>query len=105
MHQPSHEQEDLYENYWNRIEKAVEYRTDWFIRFYLVSKTGKTPRQDGVYEAFRDYQKNAKASTRYMAVGDARLRRVQPRARLRQHWYRLCGESDSVASTWSRSTT
>ena len=64
MHQPSHEQEDLYENYWNRIEKAVEYRTDWFIRFYLVSKTGKTPRQDGVYEAFRDYQKNAKASTR-----------------------------------------
>ncbi|EKT76864.1 hypothetical protein WSS_A40635 [Rhodococcus opacus M213] len=64
MHQPSHEQEDLYENYWNRIEKAVEYRTDWFIRFYLVSKTGKTPRQDGVYEAFRDYQQNARASTR-----------------------------------------
>ena len=64
MHQPSHEQEDLYENYWNRIEKAVEYRTDWFIRFYLVSKTGKTPRQDGVYEAFREYQKNAKSSTR-----------------------------------------
>lgn len=64
MHQPSHEQDDLYENYWNRIEKAVEYRTDWFIRFYLVSKTGKTPRQDAVYEAFRDYQKNAKASTR-----------------------------------------
>ncbi|WP_094980736.1 DUF262 domain-containing protein [Rhodococcus pyridinivorans] len=64
MHQPSHEQEDLYENYWNRIEKAVEYRTDWFIRFYLVSKTGKTPRQDGVYEAFRDYQNNAKVTTR-----------------------------------------
>ncbi|BCN43449.1 DUF262 domain-containing protein [Prescottella equi] len=64
MHQPSHEQEDLYENYWNRIEQAVDYRTDWFIRFYLVSKTGKTPRQDAVYEAFRDYQKNAKASTR-----------------------------------------
>ncbi|SUE13268.1 dead/deah box helicase [Rhodococcus gordoniae] len=64
MHHPSHEQEDLYENYWNRIEKAVEYRTDWFIRFYLVSKTGKTPRQDGVYEAFRDYQNNVKASTR-----------------------------------------
>ncbi|ANS29901.1 hypothetical protein R1CP_26265 [Rhodococcus opacus] len=64
MHQPSHEQEDLYENYWNRIEKAVEYRTDWFIRFYLVSKTGKTPRQDAVYEAFREYQKNASATTR-----------------------------------------
>ncbi|WP_137726482.1 DUF262 domain-containing protein [Prescottella subtropica] len=64
MHQPSHEQEDLYENYWNRIEQAVDYRTDWFIRFYLVSKTGKTPRQDAVYEAFREYQKNAKSSTR-----------------------------------------
>ncbi|NIL84128.1 hypothetical protein RhoFasGS6_01492 [Rhodococcus fascians] len=64
MHQPSHEQEDLYENYWNRIEKSVEYRTDWFIRFYLVSKTGKTPRQDAVYEAFRDYQLHAKTSTR-----------------------------------------
>ncbi|QCB51982.1 DUF262 domain-containing protein [Rhodococcus sp. PAMC28707] len=64
MHQPSHEQEDLYENYWNRVEKAVEYRTDWFIRFYLVSKTGKTPRQDGVYEAFREYQKNSVSTTR-----------------------------------------
>ncbi|MBM4597461.1 DUF262 domain-containing protein [Rhodococcus hoagii] len=64
MHHPSHEQEDLYENYWNRIETAVEYRTDWFIRFYLVSKTGKTPRQDAVYEAFREYQKNTKSSTR-----------------------------------------
>lgn len=64
MKHQSHEQEDLYENYWNRIEKAVEYRTDWFIRFYLVSKTGKTPRQDAVYEAFREYQQNSRASTR-----------------------------------------
>ena len=64
MHQPSHEQEDLYENYWNRIEKAVEYRTDWFIRFYLVSKTGKTPRQDAVYEAFREFQGISNATTR-----------------------------------------
>ncbi|WP_202421819.1 DUF262 domain-containing protein [Gordonia sp. SID5947] len=64
MHEQSHDQEDLYENYWNRIEKAVEYRTDWFIRFYLISKTGKTPRQDAVYEAFREYQSNSKASTR-----------------------------------------
>lgn len=62
MQHQSHEQEDLYENYWNRIEKAVDYRTDWFIRFYLISKTGKTPRQDAVYEAFREYQKNAKSS-------------------------------------------
>ncbi|MBY3794509.1 DUF262 domain-containing protein [Rhodococcus fascians] len=64
MHQPSHEQEDLYENYWNRVERSVEYRTNWFIRSYIVSKTGKTPRQDGVYEAFREYQSNSGLTTR-----------------------------------------
>lgn len=60
----SHVQEDLYENYWNRIEKSVDYRTDWFIRLYLVSKTGKTPRMDGVYEAFRAFQKTSESDTR-----------------------------------------
>lgn len=64
MYQPSHEQEDLYENFWNRIEQAVDYRTDWFIRFYLVSKTGRTPRQDAVYEAFREYQKASRSGIR-----------------------------------------
>ncbi|MEJ5918779.1 DUF262 domain-containing protein [Corynebacterium sp. H78] len=49
------EQEHLYENYWNRIEKTVDYRTDWFIRWYLTAKTRKTPRQDRVYEAFRKF--------------------------------------------------
>lgn len=71
MRLPVHEQEDLYENYWNRIEKAVDFHTDWFIRFYLVSKTGKTPRMDAVYEAFREYQKSSGSSIRQI-VSDMR---------------------------------
>ncbi len=62
----THEQTDLYENYWNRIEKSVEYRTDWFIRLYLVSKTGRTPRVDGVYEAFRAFQASSPSNIRAM---------------------------------------
>ncbi|GAB35250.1 DUF262 domain-containing protein [Gordonia otitidis] len=64
MHQPIREQEDLYENYWNRIERAVDYRTDWFIRLYLIAKTGKTPRKDAVYEAFRRFQVESPYTTR-----------------------------------------
>lgn len=71
MHLPSREQTDLYENYWNRIEKSVEFRTDWFIRLYLVSKTGRTPRMNDVYESFRTYQKNADAGIREI-LGDMR---------------------------------
>ena len=48
-------QNDLYERYWNRIEKNVEFDTDTFVRLYLVSRTRKTPRFDAVYEAFRTY--------------------------------------------------
>lgn len=62
MHLPSHQQSDLYENYWNRIEKSVEFRTDWFIRLYLVSKTSRMPRMDAVYETFRRYQNDSAAT-------------------------------------------
>lgn len=48
-------QNDLYERYWNRIEKNVDFDTDTFVRLYLVSRTRKTPRFDAVYEAFRTY--------------------------------------------------
>lgn len=49
------EQENLYENYWNRIEHNVAYDTDAFIRLYLVTRTRKTPRLDHVYEAFKRF--------------------------------------------------
>ncbi|MDK4235619.1 DUF262 domain-containing protein [Corynebacterium propinquum] len=54
-------QNDLYERYWNRIEKNVEFDTDTFVRLYLVSRTRKTPRFDAVYEAFRKYLQDQNA--------------------------------------------
>lgn len=55
MDLPRREQQRLYENYWNPIEKIVWHRTDWFIRWYLVTVTGKTPKKEEVYNAFRKY--------------------------------------------------
>jgi len=49
------EQKRLYEGYWNPVEKLVHHRTDWFIRWFLVTMTGKTPNQHEVYDAFKRY--------------------------------------------------
>lgn len=54
---PTHEQEAVYEEYWNRIEKNVNYATDGFLRWYLVTKTTRTPRRSQVYDAFKTYAK------------------------------------------------
>ncbi|MHA2788874.1 DUF262 domain-containing protein [Corynebacterium sp. S7] len=55
MNQNLAEQERLYEDRWNPIEENVDYRTDWFIRWYLTAKTSKTPRENDVFEAFKRY--------------------------------------------------
>lgn len=52
---PVKKQEWLYEHRWNEIEKAIDYRTSWFLRWYLVAKTGRTPNRSDVYEAFKAY--------------------------------------------------
>lgn len=49
------EQQRLYEDFWNPVEKNVHHRTDWFIRWYLVTFTGKTPNQHEVYDTFKRY--------------------------------------------------
>ena len=49
------EQNSLYEYQWNPMEKNVDFHTDWFIRWYLVTMTARTPREDEVYEAFKKY--------------------------------------------------
>lgn len=49
------DQERLYNDFWNRMEKAVDFRTDWFIRWYLVTRTSRTPNEHAVYEAFKNY--------------------------------------------------
>ena len=51
----SKEQEQVYEDYWNRIEKNVDFQTDKFLRSYLTSKAGKAPKKTEVYEAFKRY--------------------------------------------------
>ncbi|MBG6226498.1 uncharacterized protein with ParB-like and HNH nuclease domain [Arthrobacter sp. CAN_A2] len=49
------EQNRVYEDYWNRIEKNVDHATDEFLRWYLVTKTSTTPKLDDVYEAFKKF--------------------------------------------------
>lgn len=61
MGQPTSRQNMLYERQWNPMEKNIEFRTDWFIRWYLVTLTGRTPNQSDVFEAFKRFvQKSAR---------------------------------------------
>lgn len=54
------EQTWLYENRWNSIEHNVSFRTDWYIRWYLVTKTTRTPKESEVFEAFKSYLKKVR---------------------------------------------
>lgn len=97
MNQKLSEQERLYEERWNPIEQNVDYRTDWFIRWYLTAKTNKTPKESDIFEAFKrftsrsgenmpeilgdmfEYSKNSRAITHAdtgIPAVDRRLRRV-----------------------------
>ncbi len=62
MGQPTKEQDRLYEHFWNPMERAVDYRTDWFVRWYLVTVTGKTPNEAEVYEAFKAHLARQKSA-------------------------------------------
>lgn len=52
---PSAKQEAVYNDYWNRLEKNVDFETSTFLRWYLVTKTTKTPKVSDVYDAFKEY--------------------------------------------------
>ncbi|UXN33377.1 DUF262 domain-containing protein [Glutamicibacter sp. M10] len=52
---PSATQNLLYEDYWNRMEKNVNYDTDAFLRWYLITKTSKTPKLDQVFDSFKKF--------------------------------------------------
>ena len=52
---PSTQQNLLYEDYWNRIEKNVSYETDAFLRWYLITKTSRTPRLNQVFDSFKKF--------------------------------------------------
>ncbi|GAA7959182.1 hypothetical protein COL6_05440 [Helicobacter pylori] len=52
-------QEDFYNQYWRAMEedfKQNETLFNRFVRHYLTIKTGKTPNEKRVYEAFKDYR-------------------------------------------------
>ncbi|PDW60235.1 DUF262 and DUF1524 domain-containing protein [Helicobacter pylori] len=53
-------QESFYNQYWRAMEedfKQNETLFNRFVRHYLTIKTGKTPNEKRVYEAFKDYRK------------------------------------------------
>lgn len=55
MDRPTQEQDRLYEQFWNPMEISLDFRTDWFIRWFLVAETGRTPRESDIYEDFKAY--------------------------------------------------
>ena len=61
------EQNDVYEKYWNEMEKNVDYATDEFIRWFLVAQTSKRPSRADVYEAFKNFAKKSGQSSRKLA--------------------------------------
>lgn len=52
---PSTKQNLIYEDYWNRVEKNVDFETDAFLRWYLITKTSKTPRLNQVFDSFKKF--------------------------------------------------
>lgn len=56
-------QAKLYEERWNPIEENTDFETDAFIRWYLTTKTSRTPREQDVYEAFKSYVISRKLSS------------------------------------------
>lgn len=58
------EQNEIYEKYWNEMEKNVSFATDGFIRWYLVSQTSKTPKESDLFEAFKIYVKKSGRSVK-----------------------------------------
>lgn len=60
---PSKEQEEYYENYWNKIEICTKYDVSAFIRDYLSVKQQVIPQQNKIYTSFKDYVENGKIGT------------------------------------------
>ncbi|GAB3947169.1 DUF262 domain-containing protein [Corynebacterium tapiri] len=60
---PQHTQTEVYEKYWNEMEKNVAFWTDGFIRWYLVAQTAKTPKESNVFEEFKAFLKRTNLSS------------------------------------------
>lgn len=55
MKESSLVQEELYKNYWYKIEKNTNFQVSSFLRDYLTMKERRIPRTDKVYIIFKDY--------------------------------------------------
>ncbi|NFI95401.1 DUF262 domain-containing protein [Clostridium botulinum] len=55
MNKPSKKQEELYNNYWNKVEKNTNYSVTEFIRDYLTMKENKIPNINKIYVNFKRY--------------------------------------------------
>lgn len=67
MDMPQKEQGEVYEKYWNEMEKNVSFNTDDFIRWFLVAQTAKTPNKAELFESFKLFTKNSGRSTHHIA--------------------------------------
>lgn len=55
MNEPSEKQEELYNNYWNKVEKNTNYKVTQFIRDYLTMKENNIPNINKIYVNFKRY--------------------------------------------------
>lgn len=55
MKESSEVQEELYKNYWYKIEKYTDFNVSSFLRDYLTMRERRIPRTDRVYTTFKDY--------------------------------------------------
>lgn len=53
-------QEEYYEKYWNKIEKATDFKVSDFIRHFLTLKQKKIPNMNAVYFTFKNYVQDGK---------------------------------------------
>lgn len=60
MNQPSKKQEELYNKYWNKVEKNTNYSVTQFIRDYLTMKENKIPNINKIYINFKRYIQESK---------------------------------------------
>src|SRR5699024_2474226 len=69
MNEPSYEQEQLYKNYWMKLEELLtNARISDFIRDYLTMKTGTISNKNRVYQSFKLYiNKNSISSKEILA--------------------------------------
>lgn len=58
MNQPSKRQEELYNNYWHKVEKNTDYEVTKFIRDYLTMNENKIPNKSEIYVSFKRYIEN-----------------------------------------------